>query len=176
MRERGVPVAWRFSQSAIVGLLMLLGCAAAISLSGVVHELAWLPQGEITRSNQRSNQTLAVSNARQLGMVLFEYDSEFGRLPLALKDLDKLDDGLNGQLPRLIHLRFDSSSPPEPFILRNPGGAIDPDPNSVILIRPLIPDTDKFVVLKSDMSVTSLPAGRFAEVLKSGKVTTPAGK
>lgn len=171
MRERGVPEAWCFSQSATVGLLVLLGSGAAIALSGVLHELAWLPQGEITRSNRRTNLTLAINNARQLGIGMFEYETEYGERPKVWKDIEKIEWGGYGNWSRLIYLRFNSFSPPEPFVLLPSDTTLGDDPNSALMISPWILDSGKFVVLKADMSVTSLPASRLAEVLRTGNVS-----
>ena len=41
----------------------------------------WLTQPMVIRSHRNSDQTEAVSNARQIGMALFEFETEYGRFP-----------------------------------------------------------------------------------------------
>ncbi len=50
----------------------LAACAAAIAMTGIVHELAWLARSPVIVSNRASARTMAISNAKQLHLVLLE--------------------------------------------------------------------------------------------------------
>ncbi|MES2440554.1 MAG: hypothetical protein V4584_15920 [Verrucomicrobiota bacterium] len=171
----GKTESWHFKHTALAGSLVLLGSAAAIALSGVVHEAVWLPQGKIIQSNHRTALTLAVSNARQLGLMIYEHEIEHGTFPQSLPGLKELaGDSVN--LPRMMFVELDPQVPPEPFVLVNPGGTMGRDPNAIVMIGPQMPEHGDFVVLKADNSVTRQPAAKFVEVVRSAAGVHPVGK
>lgn len=169
-RDRG----WRFTHTALAGLLVLLGSAAAIALSGVLHELAWLPQGKVIRSNIRSASTAARSDARQLGLCLFEYETEHGKYPSSLQELESF--ATPATLKRLMFVELEDPAPPEPFILLRPGQSASGNPGRILLVSPLMSEEDGFAALKMDNSVTRLNAAEFAEVVKSAANEKQEGK
>ena len=166
---------WHFKHTALAGSLVLLGAAAAIALSGILHEAAWLPQGKVIQSNRRTTLTVAVSNARQLGLMLFEYETENGTYPSSLLDLEKLaTDSVS--LRRMMFVDLDTPGPPEPFVLLKGGVATGIIPSGIVMIGPQMPENGDFVVLKADNSVTRLPAAKFIEVVRSAARKEPAGQ
>lgn len=166
---------WHFKHTALAGSLVLFGSAAAIALSGILHEAAWLPQGKVIQSNRRTTLTVAVSNARQLGLMLFEYETENGTYPSSLLDLEKLaTDSVS--LRRMMFVDLDTPGPPEPFVLLKGGVATGIIPSGIVMIGPQMPENGDFVVLKADNSVTRLPAAKFIEVVRSAAGAEPAEK
>ena len=166
---------WHFKHTALAGSLVLFGSAAAIALSGILHEAAWLPQGKVIQSNRRTTLTVAVSNARQLGLMLFEYETENGTYPSSLLDLEKLaTDSVS--LRRMMFVDLDTPGPPEPFVLLKGGVATGIIPSGIVMIGPQMPENGDFVVLKADNSVTRLPVAKFIEVVRSAAGAEPAGK
>ena len=166
---------WHFKHTALAGSLVLFGSAAAIALSGILHEAAWLPQGKVIQSNRRTTLTVAVSNARQLGLMLFEYETENGTYPSSLLDLEKLaTDSVS--LRRMMFVDLDTPGPPEPFVLLKGGVATGIIPSGIVMIGPQMPENGDFVVLKANNSVTRLPVAKFIEVVRSAAAAEPAGK
>ncbi|MES2474671.1 MAG: hypothetical protein V4640_02740 [Verrucomicrobiota bacterium] len=166
---------WRFKHTALAGSLVLLGSAAAIALSGVVHEAVWLPQGKVIQSNIRNSGTYARMNARQLGVLLFEHENEYGAYPSSLLNLEEIEkDPAN--LRRIMFVDLDPPSPPEPFIFLGSGKTAEGNPSRLLAISPVIPEWDVFIALKMDYSVTSMPASKFAEVVKSAAGEKLEGK
>ena len=161
----GMDTRWRFKHTALAGVLVLLGSAAAIALSGVLHEAAWLPGGKVIESNRPIIRTMAISNARTLGLYLFEYETEYGVFPSSLLDLQKLDVG-KWEIRRLAFVQMDSPAPPEPFVLVNPGGTTA-DPGEFVLLGPQIPERGDFVVLTRVNLATTLAPAKFVEVVTS---------
>lgn len=160
-KERPQP--WRpFFTVASLALLML-GCAAAITLSGALHQFIWL-MGDpwIENRGRRMEQTLAVNNARQLVMGLFEYHQKHGHYPNSLLELkSELD------FPaRLFLVPVDYSRVSEPFILLNPGGTRAVNPDEPLIVSPVIINVGKIVVGYGDGSVTSLPAKSLNRVIQ----------
>jgi hypothetical protein len=167
--------AWHFRHTALAGSLLSLGSAAAIALSGVFHELAWLPQGKIIRSNTRSELMMATNCARQLGLMLFEYETEHGSFPQSLLDLEEL--ALDTRtLQRTVFIDVGSEGPPEPFILLKPGGNAAGNPSQLVVIGPRMAENSDFVVLKLDNSVSRKRAEQFIEVVKSAAAGNTGGK
>jgi hypothetical protein len=174
-RATGKIGGWRFTHTALAGLLLLLGSAAAIALSGVLHELAWLPQGKIVSSNHRMTRTMAMSDARMLGLSLFEFENEHGTYPSSLLDLEKTEYA-PPKLRRMMFVDLDPPSPPEPFIYLGSGKTTAGNPSRLLAISPVIPEWDVFVVLRMDNSVTSMPASKFAEVVEAAANEEHDGK
>ncbi len=173
-RANGKDSGWRFQHTALAGALVLLGSAAAIALSGVLHEAAWLPQGKIIRSNRGMTQTMAVSNARQLGLALFEFENEHGKYPRSVMELEEFLE--RESLRRMIFAEVDPGIPLEPVILLRPGASASGDPGRILLVSPLMPEEDVFIALRMDNSVTRLNAAQFAEVVKSAANEKHEGK
>ena len=166
---------WHFKHTALAGSLVLLGSAAAIALSGILHEAAWLPQGKVIQSNRRTNLTMAINNARQLGLMLFEHENEHGTYPSSLLDLEKMAPDFN-YLQRMVLVDLDTQGPPEPFVLLKREVAAGGDPSEILMIGPQMPEHGDFVVLRADNSVTRLPAAEFLEVVGSAAGAKLDGK
>ena len=171
----GKDKGWHFKHTALAGSLVLLGSAAAIALSGIVHEAVWLPQGKIIQSNHRTPVIKAMSHARELGFALSEHENEHDANPASLLDLDKLVmDPIS--LRRMMFVDLDTQGPPEPFVLLNPGVKMVGNPSEIVMIGPQMPERGDFVILRADKSVTRLPASKFIEVVKSAGSQIPDGK
>jgi hypothetical protein len=166
---------WYFKHTALAGSLVLLGSAAAIALSGIVHEAVWLPQGKIIQSNHKSTLTMAINNARQLGMALIEHEDEHDANPASLLDLDKLVMH-PVSLRRMMFVDLDNPGPPEPFVLLKPGEKMSGNPSEILMIGPQMPERGDFVILRADNSVARLDAAKFIEVVKSGTIAKPDKK
>ncbi len=52
-----------------------------VGLLSIVGLLIWGTQPLVIRSHRNSDQTEAVSNARQIGLALFEFDAKYGKFP-----------------------------------------------------------------------------------------------
>jgi hypothetical protein len=67
--EFNSPLWWRKSGIWLVGVLV------------VIVSFFWLTRPTVIRSKKEVNQTEAVNNARQIGLALFEFESEYGKFP-----------------------------------------------------------------------------------------------
>ena len=81
LADKGSTRIWRPTDTASCIVLILLGCGAAIALSGVAHQTIWLMGDRWVQSNHRTEQTMAVNNARQLLIALEEYHVEHDHYP-----------------------------------------------------------------------------------------------
>lgn len=172
--SNGISNDWRFKHTALAGTLIFLGSAAAIALSGVLHEAVWLPQGKIIKSNRRMPLTMAINNARQLGMLLFEHESDHESLPKSLLDLEELA-GDSFRLQRLLFVDLGTQGPPEPFIFLKSGTSSN-NPHEILMISPQMTEDGSFAVLKADLSVTRQKPEKFVEVIKTGTIADPEKK
>ena len=141
----GDKVRWRLGHTLAATALLLLGSAAAIALSGVAHQAAWLMRTqwtEIGRGN-RARITHAMSNARQCMMLITEYEMKHGRYPESLGEA-----ALEFDYPQNI-LWAPASRDMEPFVLLEPGGKSG-DTIRPILLSPVIQPDGVVVVGYSD--------------------------
>jgi hypothetical protein len=163
IKAKGNGIIWQPVHTVTALGIFLLGCGAAIAMSGVVHQLVWLSKDPWTEDRSRkSYQTEAVNNARQLLFALFEFQETEGRQPDSLQELEG-----KYQIPRrLCWVRTSGGKVPEPFVLLYPGGT-ESEAKKPWIVSPLIGSVGNIVVGYSDGSVTSLPAGSLEKILQS---------
>lgn len=160
-----VPLSWRPAHTMASLALLLLGCGAAIALSGVVHQTVWLMGDPWTENRgRRAKQTQAVSNARQVLLALHEFHDAEGHYPSSLRELE----GKFIHSPKLVWVETETSRLPEAFIFLKPGGTISLTEVEPLIVSPVFESRQKIVVGYSDNSVTSLPAGKLESILKGG--------
>lgn len=149
LHEKAPGVKWRPRHS-MAALGILLGISgAAIAMSGITHQSAWMMSEQWTEDRGRKGiRSLAVSNAKILGLALFEYHDAHGRYPATLDELSKADNLVN----RVIRMPATRNGLPEPFLFLKPGASEFSASNEVVLISPYIPESDCWVVGFGDAS------------------------
>jgi hypothetical protein len=164
VNEKFPERAWRIRHTAGALSLLLLGSAAAIAASGIVHQFFWLAGGKVIQSNMRMDLTMATSNGRQLMMALLDYGNENGRFPHTFEELE-MDYGEYSGIRRLWWLDTRDGKVPEPWILLRPGSsevALDDEP---VIVSPVIAGEGMVVVGYGDSSVRRIYADKLKEVL-----------
>jgi hypothetical protein len=73
IKTKNICMSWRWGHTAAAASLLLLGSAAAIAMSGITHQAAWLSSSPWLEDNRKTRLTAAVNNARQIMLALFEY-------------------------------------------------------------------------------------------------------
>ena len=161
---------WKPSQSATVIGLLLLASSAAIAMSGITHQFAWLMSEPWTENRgRRAELTNAVSNTRQLMLALLEYQERQGRLPDSLLKLQTEE-----QLPRsLFWVKPGKNDAPEPFVLLQAGKALPSNPEEPVIISPAIGSDRKIAVGFSDCSVRSMTEPMLNRLLDGLERQTP---
>ncbi len=160
---KGLPPSWRPAQTFSAIALFILNCAAAIAISGVAHQSVWLlgdPWFE--DRGKKAELTYAVSNARQLSLVLFEFHSEMGRYPISF-------DELGAEIPfpkQFLWVETKRGSVKEPMILLYPGREREANADEPLAVSPIIESAGKFVVLYGDGSASSKNREQFNKVLE----------
>ena len=129
-RSSALANVWTMGRSAmLLGMLLLCG-AAAIAVSGVAHQMMWLGKTKWTQSNRRSEVTRMISDIRQCGLVLMEFEEERGRLP------HSWDEVLRGDEERdyshlILHMIRRHALP----VMTHPGADThDMNPGTILLI------------------------------------------
>jgi len=124
---------WTFRRSGALLALVLLGAAAAVSISGVAHQAMWLGQTKWTE-NRRGGSPAAMTamSTRNLGQIMIFHDSETGRLPATMDELWKFVVENDVILPASILTSYDGKLYVP--MLTSPGAVIaELPPNKVIL-------------------------------------------
>lgn len=133
-------------------------------MSGIVPvaSLAGMTAPMVVRQRQKADQIQAISSMRQLGLGLFEYETEFGKFPEELADLAK-----ENIIPAEVLAELnghDAGAGKIPFIYI-PGLSSAGDPGTIILYSPS-PIDGKRSFLRIDNSVSSLPELEFQRLLE----------
>jgi len=150
--------------------LLLLGCGAAIALSGIVHQTVWLMADPWTEDRgKRADLTACVNDARQLMLALAEFHVEKGHYPESLQELVTT---LN--VPsQLAWVRYGTGKVREPFLLLHPGGKRAVTADEPLIVSPILQQDGKVVVGYGDCSVRSLPARMLDRILEDRELTKP---
>lgn len=162
---------WSPGQTISALALLLLGCAAAIAMSGIVHQAVWLfgaPQ--VVNRGRNIELTLAVNNARNLLFMLQDHHDTNGRYPDSLADL-KFD---NDIADRILRVAPGSGGLREPFILLHPGRSRIASADEPLIMSPVITSHgDKVAVGYGDGSVRATHVRQIVEILRNLDAETP---
>jgi hypothetical protein len=146
--------------------LLLLGCGAAIALSGIVHQAVWLMSDPWTE-NRRANLTSCVSNARQLMLAITEFHDKKGHYPNSLQELVT---ELNIP-PQLTWVKYGTGKVSEPFILLYPGRKQAMKGEEPLIVSAILERGQKIVVGYGDSSVRILSAKMLNTILENRDLT-----
>jgi len=137
------------------GYGMMNGIAPIAAMAGMAAPM-------VIRQKSKADQTEAMSNLRQLGLALFEYDTNEGQFPNQLGEL--VDAGIinEGDFSRLNSCRIDGETKQFVYI---PGLSSAGNPARVIM-HTSAPIDGKRTVLRIDNSVSSLPENQFLELIQ----------
>ena len=156
---------WQGRHTLSATFLLLLGSAAAIAMSGIVHQVAWLG-GETWWAGGRPviQRTVAMANARQILLALEDFEEKNGRYPDSLAELD-LPSSLRVLPPRQNGL-------PEPFVYLKPKDPLPEGDEQVVIVSPVLPDLDKVCVGYLSGTVASLQAAELSKLLDASRSQT----
>jgi hypothetical protein len=162
---------WRIRHTAGALSLLLLGSAAAIAASGVVHQMFWLASGNLTQRNRRADVTMAVHNGKQLMLALFEFETEKDRYPYSFEELEMEfeDESYSGMIRQLWWLNTNNGKVPEPWILLHPGSSTTALSDEPVIVSPVIAGEGMVVVGYGDASVKSIRQENLGVVLGHAK-------
>ncbi len=169
---------WRIRYTAGALSLLLLGSAAAIAASGVVHQMFWLAGGKVIENTRWIEPVMAYSNGRQLMLALNEYRDANGIYPHSFEQL--VPEQMHPEsLRQLLWLESRDGKVPEPWLLLNPGFAeaeLAPQP---VILSPVMRKGQKvaMVVGYSDGSARRIQVNQFKDILGSARTwESEAGK
>jgi hypothetical protein len=158
---------WRIRHTAGALSLLLLGSAAAIAASGVVHQMFWLAGGKVTQSNMKSDLVMALNDGRQLMIALTEYQDRNGRYPNSFEELEHEDGFEPESIRRLAWLDLRNDQAPEPWILLRPGSAettVEP-----VMVSPIIVARGMVAVAYGDTTVRMIRMENLAKLVSESR-------
>lgn len=162
LKQNEVASKWSASRSLSILSLVLLASAAAIAMSGITHQLAWLYSEPMTKNNRRISQTVATNHTRQLVMALSYHHGEHGRYPERFEQLDVDPDILK----MLLWMEPADGKAEEPFILLTPGHPGPLDPEAPVIVSPMISPENLVVAGLAGGTVRSLSEASFWELFE----------
>ncbi len=159
---KGTTLSWQGWHTVSATFLLLLGAAAAIAMSGIVHQVVWLG-GEKWWGNGRSQVTVAMSHTRQIIMWIHDFEEQNSRYPESLADLE-LPAGLRAIPSREQGLQ-------EPFVYLKPPGLPSAGEELPVLVSPLLPDSDRVIVGYLSGTTTAIQADQLPALLTQPRST-----
>jgi hypothetical protein len=168
---------WSIRRTAAVLSLLLLGSAAAIAASGVVHQMFWLAGGKVIYDNRKSEFIVAMSNGRQLMLALQGFQAEEGRYPASFEELEIHAAEYPGMTRRLSWLDSRDREVPEPWILLRPGSsevALEDEP---VIVSPVIASGSFVMVGYGDSTIRPIRLENLQGVLgQNGRSESEGGR
>jgi hypothetical protein len=162
IRSISSDICWRPVHTAISMALLLLTSGAAIAMSGITHQFAWLmSESWLTDRGRKSELTEAVSNIRQVMFVLMEYETNHGKYPDSLEDLSSE----MIQMDRVLWLQPTRNKSREPLVFLKAGSEGSLPPHEPVIISPVIASEGRIAVGYADGSVRSEIASEFLDRL-----------
>ncbi len=162
---KGSEFRWQGRHTLSATFLLLLGAAAAIAMSGIVHQMVWLG-GESWWAGNRPviQRTVAMANARQILLALEDFEEKNGRYPDSLAELD---------LPAsLLVLPPRQKGLPEPFVYLKPKDPLPAGDEQVVIVSPVLPDLNRVCVGYLSGTVASLQAEELSKLLDASRIQT----
>ena len=162
IRSMSSEICWRPVHTAISMALPLLTSSAAIAMSGITHQFAWLmSESWLTDRGRKSELTEAVSNIRQVMFALIEYETNHGKYPDSLEDITSE----MIQMDRVLWLQPTRNKSREPLVFLKAGSEGPLRPSVPVIISPVIASEGRIAVGYADGSVRSEIASEFLDRL-----------
>ena len=152
--------AWRISHTVAIVALLFAGSAAAIAMSGITHQAAWIADVPWWSDRGRSDSIEAMVRIRNLQPAFAGFHSEHGRYPESLNELaGRISDFEHGTtMPSgLVGI-------PEPFIYLKPEPMASDGTPVPMLVSPLL-RRGRVAVGFTDHSIRMLPAEQLEPIL-----------
>ena len=165
LREKNSHLIWKATHTVSAMALILLGAGAAIAMSGIAHQLAWLPGEPLIKDGSRSNKARlakTTNNARQIMLALDQFHNDRGHYPISFEEIQKGSD----LSPKDFQVETSPSKLSEPFILLKPGGTRSLGTADPVILSPVLPIENRVLVGYSDLSVRALRARDFEQILE----------
>lgn len=160
---KSASLVWRLPQTLGVMVLLLLASAAAIAMSGITHQLAWLMRTQSIESTGSGGSFSKVwGNTRQWVNAILEFERAEGRYPENLAEVENAFPALRGHSqisPAAGRLQ-------EPFIYIKPPSSEAVDMDTVLIVSPARPTTDFVFVGFASGSVSAHPASRVQQLIE----------
>jgi hypothetical protein len=138
LAAKGTELRWQGRHTVSAGFLVLLGAAAAIAMSGIVHQMVWLGAEPWWGRGRGYQLTEAVSNARQIAVAIQEFERKNSRYPESLSVL--------GLPPNLLTVESRERGLVEPFVYLKPAKQLPAGEVVPVIVSPVLPDREKVCV------------------------------
>jgi hypothetical protein len=159
---RNAVFVWRLPQTLGVMALFLLASAAAIAMSGITHQLAWLLRTQSIESTGSGGSFSKVwGTTKDLVSAILEFERTEGRYPESLAEVEEAFPALRGR----SRVAPAAGRPLEPFIYIKPPSADAVGMNTVLIVSPARPTTDLVFVGFASGSVSPQRASEVPPLL-----------
>ncbi|MFC7335608.1 hypothetical protein ACFQY0_00345 [Haloferula chungangensis] len=141
---------WTLRRTLLSSGIFLTLTAAAVAMTGIIHELAWLSRAPmITNRGKNVRRTEAINNGKQIYYAMIEMASE-GLHPSSLEEIIEFLD-YRGDM--FTYLPSHASYAREPFLLLHPGKDITSMQPETPIIAALGVDGSRCILVLADGSV-----------------------
>lgn len=164
LHEKAPGVKWGLRQSwATLGVLLGIS-AAAIAMSGITHQSAWLAtESWIETRGMARERGQAVTKLKQLMLGILSFHEDHGRYPESLQQIAENTETLK----QLLHTEPKLGTLAEPYYLLQPGRIAPAHGDEPLLLSPFLPKTREYAVGFGDHSVRLVKERELQELLSN---------
>jgi hypothetical protein len=163
LAAKGSAMRWHLKHTLSASALLLLGSAAAIAMSGIVHQAVWLmDEPWYERRGMDAVRTMTINSARQVLLAIEDFRIEEGRYPDSLIELP-LPSSLITAVPR-------SDGAAEPFVYFKPKPEDLSDDEVLLLVSPVLRSDGRFIAAFSNGRINVMPGGEFSILLETRRM------
>jgi hypothetical protein len=132
---------WRFKYTVSIYSLLFLTSAAAIAMSGIVHQFFWLSKEPVIEHRGASERASIGLQTRNLSQAVQAIVNMNGRYPSSLDEVNEFM-----EMESLSWCFNKRNEVPEPFILLQPRSIDKLEDDDLIIVSPLVTSLNKHAV------------------------------
>ncbi len=132
---------WRIKYTVSIFSLLFLSSAAAIAMSGIIHQFFWLSKEDVITRRGGSERARVMMHARNLSQATYGFFNMNQRFPGSFDELKEYF----GSDDFCWHSEK-GGGVPEPFILIQPRSSDKLEDDELLIVSPLITSLDMYVV------------------------------
>lgn len=157
-------LAWRFKYTASIYSLLFLTSAAAIAMSGIVHQFFWLSKEPMIERRGFSERGQLIMQTRNLSQAVYGLANMNGRYPSSLDEVNEYV-----EMNSYSWCYSKSSDVPEPFILLQPRSIDKLEDDDLMIVSPLITDLNKHAVCYANAAPILVSPEELRDMMKKSQ-------
>jgi hypothetical protein len=168
LRARGRARSWKKAHVPVLGMLVVLGVASAISLSGIVREILWVIEAPTLHEKHVADSHLSIvmNEGRKISQGISAFKQAEDRYPETLDELMASRHCLRGERWQ----EGSTGSVVESYVYLKPVVERTHGEKTPVLLSPVVVRSGRMAVFYHDGNGRAVPADKLEEILKEAGI------